>query len=238
MSALKLSKKDFDERYESTKTLKFEAKSDDWYFEELTFIAFYSGFKADTVNKKVGLIKEYFPDYKTVSKFDQNDINKMMADSKMIKHPGKIEGIIKNAKLFPSIISEFGSIHNYLVSLLPDDTDETLKKFYKTVRSKFAYLGDITTYHFMTEIGLNVVKPDRVLIRIFERLGLITHDKQYWELIVHAREFAKATKQKIRYIDMIFVEYCQVKEYGICLEVKPKCDKCELSKTDYCNYKN
>ncbi len=230
MASMGLSRKEFDKKFVETKELTFSEKSDDWYFDTLKFIAFYSGFKADTVTKKTDIINKYFPDYQTVAKYGKNEIKKMMDDKEMISHLGKIEGTIKNANIFIEIIKEFGSIHNYLVSLNPE---KDLKKFYNTIKKKFAYLGEITAFHFMLEIGLDVVKPDRVLARIFERLGLIENEKQYWELINYARAFARETGHPIRYIDMIFVMYGQVTDFGICLDT-PKCEICQL--TANCEY--
>jgi DNA-3-methyladenine glycosylase I len=226
-----ISKKEFDKEFSSFKDLTFSEKTDDWYFDDLKFIAFYSGFKAETVTNKTEIINKHFPNYKTVAKYGEKEIAKIMADKEMIKHPGKIQGVINNAKIFVELVKEYGSIHKYLVSLKPD---ENLETFYKEIRKKFSYLGEITAFHFMLEIGLNCVKPDRVLVRIFKRLGLIEKDKQFWLLIEHARKFAEATGHPIRYIDAIFVIYGQEGEHEICLENKPKCNLCQLQ--PYCEY--
>lgn len=105
---------------------------------------------------------------------------------------------------------------------------------------KFNYLGNITVYHFLTDIGLPVLKLDRVITRIFKRLGLIENEKQLLKTVIQGRKFAEATKLPIRYIDIIFVRYGQQGESkffsmidGICLEKYPKCNFCGA--TEYCN---
>lgn len=109
---------------------------------------------------------------------------------------------------------------------------------------RFDGLGGITAYHVLTDIGLNVLKPDRVICRLFQRLGLIKGDedvfnKQPLTTIIEGRKFAAATGHPIRYIDIVFVAYGQVKsiefgvERGICTD-NPSCNVCHA--TEFCNY--
>ena len=87
-------------------------------------------------------------------------------------------------------------------------------------------------YHFLTDIGMPVLKPDRVICRIFQRLGLIENEQQLLKTVIQGRKFAGATCYPIRYIDIVFVAYGQVQslefgmEKGICLKKKPLCNLC------------
>jgi len=231
-SSMNLSEEEFKARFEGDKTLTFSEKSDSFYFDDLKFITFYSGFKAKTVTDKTDVINKHFPDIETVAKYGEDDIKKILADEEMIKHPGKIESVIKNAKICQELIKEYGSVHNYLVSLEPE---KDLHKFYLIAKDKFAHLGEITTFHFMMEIGLNVVKPDLVVTRIFERLGLIDNPKDLWNTVNVASKFVEATWHPFRYIDIVFVIYGQQSEVGICID-KPKCSLCGVY--DICKYEN
>lgn len=230
----KVTQKSFEKEYQWARNLVFDEKTDDWYFDTLKFIAFYSGFKAGTVTNKTDVINKHFSDFRTVANYGNEDIDRIMSDLEMIRHKRKIEGVIENAKAIVEIIEDedYGSVQKYIESFKPNKSKARLKDFYNILRSKFAYLGDVTAFHFMMEIGLDVVKPDRVLVRIFKRLRLIDDEKQYFELIEHARNFSKATGEKIRYIDLVFVVYGQETEYAICLEDNPKCGLCQLH--EYC----
>jgi hypothetical protein len=100
-------------------------------------------------------------------------------------------------------------------------------------------MGPITSFHFLTDIGFNVIKPDRVLMRIFFRLGLVQSETDYVTAIIVGRRFSEATGYPIRYIDIIFVSYGQIdleKLTAICTTVSPKCHLCGVSK--YCHYNN
>ena len=114
-----LSDQSFDDKYSSYKNLTFNQRTDNEYFQILKLIVFYSGFKADTVTKKLDVINNHLPDYNTISLFGKEQIENMLADKDMIKNKLKIEAIINNAKTFKSIIDKYGSFNNYINSFTP-----------------------------------------------------------------------------------------------------------------------
>lgn len=105
----------------------------------------------------------------------------------------------------------------------------------------FSYLGGITVYHFLTDIGLKVLKPDRVICRIFKRLGLIENENQLLKTVIHGRKMAEQTQLDIGYIDIVLVAYGQEQseafgiDKGICLS-KPRCEYCDKGIKDLCSY--
>lgn len=50
---------------------------------------------------------------------------------------------------------------------------------------QFDFIGPTTAYHVMLDLGLNVWKPDRVMCRVLERIGLLNdrNDKDQTVLI-------------------------------------------------------
>ena len=229
-----LSDKSFADKYSTFSNLTFSNRTDDEYFDILKLIPFYSGFNATTVNKKLDTIKNHFPDYKIISLFGDSQIEQILSDKHMIKNEGKISAIINNAKTFKNIVEQYGSFQNYLNSFRATDSFENLMLLKEELQYRFDYLGSITVYHFLTDIGLPVLKPDRVLTRIFKRLGLIESEKQLLKTVIQGRKFASATERSIRYIDIIFVTYGQEGKNGICFTENPKCNLCGI--TEYCNY--
>ncbi len=207
--------------------------TDDQYFSILVFVAFYSGFKAATVTSKRAIIQKHFPGWSVASAYAEKDIRNIINDPEMISHEGKIRACVANAKSFSTLISKHGSIKNYIDSYSPTESFENLLLFKEALEASFAYLGGITVYHFMTDIGLPVLKPDRVMCRIFERLGLLENQGQLLKAVIQGRKFAAATGLPIRYIDIVFVAYGQVKSEeigigeGICL-TKPRCSECRI----------
>ncbi len=152
----------------------------------------------------------------------------------MIKNSNKVAAAISNAKSLQSIIKKHGSVHTYIERYAPTASLENLLLLKEDLQHHFAYLGGITVYHFLTDIGLNVLKPDRVVTRIFQLLGLIEHTDQLLKTIIQGRKFAAATNHSIRYIDILFVTYGAKGDQGICLKVNPKCHLYGL--TSYCHF--
>jgi len=206
--------------------------SDNEYFRLLVDVIFYSGFKASTVNKYLERIHTHFSNYSIVSNYSSEDIETIKNDPDMIQNKKKIDACIKNAKKFTELIETYGSIRDYIESYHPSTDDTALYKLKKNLESNFTFLGGVTSYHFMTDIGLNVLKPDRVILRIFKRLGLIESDNDFQGAVRTGRAFSGANKLPIRYIDIVFVLYGQIDQKyfeGICLEKNPKCNKCGIA---------
>lgn len=222
------------------KQLEGKRFSDEEYYRILVDVIFYSGFRAATVNSKIDIIHGHFPKYEIVANYEENEINKILADKGMIKNRRKIVACIENAKTIRSIVQKHGSFQVYIESFNPRESFENLLGLKEDLENSFLGLGKITSYHFLTDIGLRVLKPDRVICRIFERLDLIKNRNKYLEAIIQGRKFAEATGHPIRYIDIVFVAFGQVQskefgiERGICLETNPACHLCQAK--NFCNY--
>ncbi|MDQ7838923.1 MAG: DNA-3-methyladenine glycosylase I [Thermodesulfobacteriota bacterium] len=233
------------ERLDVFKTFEQKIFSDGDYYDLLVAIPFYAGMRADVVSSKLPTIRSHFPDYETVSGYTESKVNEILNDPRMIRHAGKISACINNARAVKAMVQKYGSFQKYIDSFSPRQSlDNLLRLRAVLMRSPFSHLGRVTSYHFLTDIGMPVLKPDRVIQRIFYRLGLIQSekvtDKQLTETIFEGQAFAKATGHPIRYIDAVFVVYGQVSpesfgiREGICLAKRPRCEVCGIR--SYCNY--
>lgn len=225
---------------EPFKKVRQNTFADNDYYQILVAIIFYAGFRASTVTSKMGLIRQYFPNYETVSKYGPEKVAEICNDSEMIRNKRKIQACVDNARIFVEIINEHDSFQGYLASFQPAESFENLMLLKEELEYRFAGLGSITSYHFLTDIGLPVLKPDRVISRIFKRLNLIENEKQLLKTVIQGRKFAEATGHPIRYIDIVFVLYGQMSaqevglDKGICLEANPVCSICGVQ--NYCDY--
>jgi DNA-3-methyladenine glycosylase I len=213
--------------------------SDDKFYEIMTAVVFYAGFKAAIVTAAMPVITRHFPSWKTVSAYMAKDVENILGDPLMIKHPGKIKGCVNNAKQFSRIIERHGSFQIYVDSFQPTTSCENLLRLKRDLELRFAYLGRTTVYHFLTDIGMPVIKPDRVLCRIFYRLGVTEDESDLAGTLREGKKFANATGLPTRYIDIVFAAYGQAQsldfgiDKGICLK-EPRCNECGLTK--YCHY--
>lgn len=155
----------------------------------------------------------------------------------MIRNKIKIDACVENALKLEQLVDKYGSIEKYIKSFTPNSSDECLFRLKNSLEKNFSFIGGTTSYHFMTDIGLNVLKPDRVILRIFYRLGFLDNKNDLFGAVKTGRAFSRALNIPIRYIDIIFVTYGQLNQAKlecICSEKTPKCLKCGANK--YCNY--
>lgn len=217
--------------------------SDDDYYKMMVHIIFYAGFRASTVERAIPFIDKHFQNYRRVAGYGPVETRAILDDPQMIKNVDKIIACVENAKVLKAIIDEYGSIQAYIDSFRAAESEENLCRLRATLRDRFHRFGLITPYHFMTDIGLNVLKPDVVVCRIFKRLGLIEkenirNDNDAMAVVKEGWKFSNATGHPIRYIDLVFVTYGQVStaevglERGICL-LKPRCNECGIK--EYCH---
>lgn len=221
--------------------------SDNECYQKLVHIIYYAGFTANTVTQKIPTINKWFPHFTVVAEYDDAKVKQILADPDMIKFEAKARACILNAREFKKVVKKHGSFHDYVDSFQAQRSNENWLRLKNDLRARFSRMGLITPYHFMMDIGLPVMKPDIVVSRIFYRLGLtpreqIKNDSDAEAVVRQGEQFAAATGHSIRYIDIVFVCYGQVKggdiglQRGICLgdKFKPRCEVCQV--TDECEY--
>jgi len=227
------------------KTVADHRLEDADYFGFIVEIIFYSGFSAATVDAKLAVVREWFPDYATVSRYESEQVQKMMADPRMIRNGKKLWACVKNARAVQAIVREYGSFQKYVESFSPKASFSNLMGFRDDVMKRFAYLAGTNSLYFLMGIGMPVLKPDIVITRIFHRLGFLEDEKiseaRRLQCVEIGQRFAEATGHSIRYIDIVFVFYGQVKgdfslsiQQGICLKTNPRCHICGV--TEFCDY--
>lgn len=142
------------------------AKYDDKIlFEMLVLESFQAGLSWITILKKRESFKIAFDnfDLDKVMNYDENKVEELLQNEKIIRHRGKIEAAINNAKVFKEIQNEYGSFSNYIWSF----TDgKIIKAEYKTksdLSNKIAkdlkkkgmrFVGSTIIYSYLESIGI------------------------------------------------------------------------------------
>ena len=108
-------------------------------------------------------------DPKKVAKFDGAKVRRLLADAGIVRHRGKIEAAIGNARACLTVQKEFGSFDNYVwqftggkpiqnrwrnVKQIPAKTDESAALSKDLVKRGFKFVGPTTCYAFMQAAGL------------------------------------------------------------------------------------
>jgi DNA-3-methyladenine glycosylase I len=140
-------------------------------FEMLTLEGAQAGLSWSTVLAKREGYRRCFEgfDPAKVARFTPKRVEKLLADAGIIRHRGKIESTINNAKAVLEVqdsegsLSEFlwafvdgKTIHNRYQTLaeIPENTPESTSMSKELKRRGFRFLGPTTCYAFMQAVGM------------------------------------------------------------------------------------
>lgn len=144
----------------------FPVYDDKRLFEKICLEGFQSGLSWNTILIKRENFRKGFRnfDYNKISKFTEEDIERLMQDKGIVRHRGKIEATINNAKMVQPIVNEFGSLANYFWSFKPTvnrggDEDistspESIELAKDLKKRGWKFVGPTTVYAFMQAMGM------------------------------------------------------------------------------------
>jgi len=142
-------------------------------FEKLCLEGFQSGLSWLTILRKRENFRKAFRgfDFRKVAKFSDQDIARLLGDAGIVRHRGKIESTINNARRAGELADEFGSLAAYFWKWEPDPktrpkrmTLAALREMPQTPESKalskdlkkrgWSFVGPTTAYAFMQAMGM------------------------------------------------------------------------------------
>ncbi len=143
-------------------------------FEKICLEGFQSGLSWLTILRKREYFRDAFArfDFNRIAKFDDGtDVARLLQDEGIVRHRGKIEATINNARRALDVVKEFGSLAAYVWRWEPDSpephagkgdyprpipsitkTSQALSKDLKKRGWKF--FGPTTAYAFMQAMGM------------------------------------------------------------------------------------
>jgi DNA-3-methyladenine glycosylase I len=142
-------------------------------FEKICLEGFQSGLSWLTILRKRENFRAAFAgfDFGKVARFGARDVNRLLKDAGIVRHRGKIESTINNAKRAQELVDERGSLAAHFWSFEPDPKSRpkkldwpTLLTMAKTPESialskdlkkrGWTFVGPTTIYAFMQAMGL------------------------------------------------------------------------------------
>ena len=148
-------------------------KDDVRLFEKLSLEGFQSGLSWITILRKRDDFRAAFSgfDIETVAGFKAREVTRLLKDAGIVRHRGKIESTINNARRALELREELGSLARFYWSHEPEAHErpktldwEALKALGQTEASKrlskelkkrgFSFVGPTTAYAFMQAMGL------------------------------------------------------------------------------------
>lgn len=142
-------------------------------FEKISLEGFQSGLSWLTILRKRENFREAFKgfDFERVATFTERDVRKMLGNTGIVRHRGKIEAVINNARRACELAEACGSLAAFFWKWEPDPAHRpdvldhsTLRALTKTPESVsmakelrkrgWRFVGPITAYAFMQSMGL------------------------------------------------------------------------------------
>lgn len=140
-------------------------------YEFLLLESFQAGLSWITILKKRENFREAFDqfNYKKISNYSIEKIEELILNAGIIRHRGKIEAAINNAKLFQEIQNQFESFSNYLWNFVDNqpivngfeslkdvpaktDLSDAIAKDLK--KRGFKFMGSTTVYAYLQAVGI------------------------------------------------------------------------------------
>jgi DNA-3-methyladenine glycosylase I len=141
-------------------------------FEKLNLEGFQSGLSWLTILRKRENFRAAFADFDiaTVARYGGRDVTRLLKDAGIVRHRGKIESVINNARRALELVDEAGSLAAFLWRFEPnartrskriDDgalaappPPEAVALAKELKRRGWTYVGPTTVYAFMQAMGL------------------------------------------------------------------------------------
>ena len=145
----------------------FPVADDRRLFEKLCLESFQSGLSWRTILAKRENFRAAFANFeiREMARFDGGDVARLLADAGIVRHRGKIEAVIDNARRACELVREEGSLAAFLWRFEPEaealplpqtvsisPASVALSKELK--RRGWRFVGPTTVYAFMQAMGL------------------------------------------------------------------------------------
>ena len=146
-------------------------KDDKTLFEFLILEGFQAGLNWELILRKRENFRKAFDDFDPVkvSQYTDEDIDRLLNDTGIIRNRLKITSTIKNAKRFLEVQNEFGTFSNYIWQFvdgkpinnkletfdgMPSKTEISAKMNKDLKKRGFKFVGPVICYSFMQAVGL------------------------------------------------------------------------------------
>ena len=145
----------------------FPVADDQRLFEKLSLEGFQSGPSWRTILAKRENFRAAFSgfDYEQVARFNDGDVQRLLGDAGIVRHRGKVEAVINNARQAVELVRQEGSLAAYVWRYEPDPATLTSPLVASTSAASVAlskdlkkrgwrFVGPTTAYAFMQAMGL------------------------------------------------------------------------------------
>ena len=135
-------------------------------FEKICLEGFQSGLSWLTILRKRENFRRAFANFDIgrVAQFSNDDVARLLSDAGIVRHKGKIESTINNARRCQELIAEFGSLDTFVWGFvtvasassadLPTQSTESVRLSKELKRRGWSFVGPTTMYAFLQSVGV------------------------------------------------------------------------------------
>lgn len=145
----------------------FPVSDDQRLFEKICLEGFQSGLSWRTILAKRENFRKafYHFDFDKVARFTQRDVNRLLKDEGIVRHRGKIEAVINNAKRAQEMVKQEGSLAGFFWRYEPkpeklgkpqsaSTSEESIALSKELKKRGWKFVGPTTVFAFMQAMGL------------------------------------------------------------------------------------
>lgn len=145
----------------------FPVSDDRQLFEKLCLESFQSGLSWRTILAKRDNFRAAFHhfDFDKIARFTQRDVDRLLRDEGIVRHRGKIEAVINNAKQAQALVKQEGSLAALIWRYEPagnqavepqsaSSSAESIALSKDLKKQGWKFVGPTTVYAFMQAMGL------------------------------------------------------------------------------------
>lgn len=151
----------------------FPVANDARLLEKICLEGFQSGLSWLTILRKREAFRRAFAgfDLEAVSRFGEEDVRRLLGDAGIVRHRGKIESAIRNARAARDVVAEFGSLAAWVWRFEPAPSERPKRLTWAVLqgmamtpasvalskdlkRRGFTFVGPTTVYAFMQAVGI------------------------------------------------------------------------------------
>ena len=144
----------------------FPVADDHRLFEKLSLEGFQSGLSWRTILAKRENFRAAFKgfDFDKVARFAERDVERLLADAGIVRHRGKIEAVVNNARRARELVKTEGSLAAFIWRYEPTSgtekpqmastSAESIALSKELKKQGWAFVGPTTVYAFMQAMGL------------------------------------------------------------------------------------
>lgn len=138
---------------------------DKYLYEMLILESFQAGLSWECVLNKRESFRKAYDDFELdkVISYDENKVSELLNNKEIIRNKRKIYASINNSRIFKTIVSEFGSFHNYLRTFTNEkivyETDRTTNDLSDAIskdlkKRGMTFVGSVIIYSYLQAVGV------------------------------------------------------------------------------------